>query len=66
MNKFIFHKIRGSFFESLPKEDWKFQTITDKGEFLLEYIKNSHVNIRKSNRGSHFFNVELFKQILQL
>lgn len=34
----------------------KFYTITDKGEFLLEYIKNSYINIRKSNHGSQFFN----------
>ena len=34
----------------------KFYTITDKGEFLLEYIKNSYINIRKSNKGSLFFN----------
>ncbi len=34
----------------------KFYTITDKGEFLLEYIRNSYVNIRKSNKGALFFN----------
>lgn len=34
----------------------KFYSLTDKGEFLLKYIKDSYIALRKTNKGSKFFN----------